>query len=54
MSNIEAQQWCQSKNDIPYFEISAQEGLNVELPFETIARNVEVNDDRKTFRNGEM
>lgn len=34
-----AQQWCQSKNGIPYFETSAKEALNVELAFQTIARN---------------
>lgn len=34
-----AQQWCQSKNDIPYFETSAKEAMNVELAFQTIARN---------------
>lgn len=34
-----AQQWCQSKNDIPYFETSAKEAVNVELAFQTIARN---------------
>ncbi|KPI93255.1 Ras-related protein Rab-7a [Papilio machaon] len=34
-----AQQWCQSKNDLPYFETSAKEAVNVELAFQTIARN---------------
>lgn len=34
-----AQQWCQSKNDIPYFETSAKEGINVDIAFQTIARN---------------
>jgi len=34
-----AQQWCQSKNDIPYFETSAKEGINVERAFQTIAKN---------------
>ena len=34
-----AQQWCQSKNDIPFFETSAKEGINVELAFQKIARN---------------
>lgn len=34
-----AQQWCQSQNDIPYFETSAKEGINVERAFQTIARN---------------
>ncbi|KAG4067856.1 hypothetical protein HA402_010542 [Bradysia odoriphaga] len=39
VSTKRAQQWCQSKNDIPYFETSAKEGVNVELAFQTIARN---------------
>lgn len=34
-----AQQWCQGKNDIPYFETSAKESINVEEAFQTIARN---------------
>lgn len=33
-----AQQWCQSKNDIEYFETSAKEAVNVELAFQTVAR----------------
>ena len=34
-----AQQWCQSKNNIPYFETSAKEALNVEQAFQSIARS---------------
>ncbi|KAK6617358.1 Ras- protein Rab-7 [Polyplax serrata] len=34
-----AQQWCQSKNNIPYFETSAKEGINIEQAFQTIAKN---------------
>jgi len=34
-----AQTWCQSKTDIPYFEVSAKEAINVEQAFQTIARN---------------
>ncbi|XP_050308928.1 ras-related protein Rab-7a [Anthonomus grandis grandis] len=34
-----AAQWCQSKNNIPYFETSAKEGLNVEQAFLAIAKN---------------
>ena len=33
-----AQQWCHNKSDIPYFETSAKEGINVEQAFQTIAR----------------
>ncbi|XP_018409443.1 PREDICTED: ras-related protein Rab-7a [Nanorana parkeri] len=34
-----AQVWCHSKNNIPYFETSAKEAINVEQAFQTIARN---------------
>jgi len=34
-----AKQWCTSKNNIPYFETSAKEALNVEQAFYTIAKN---------------
>jgi Ras-related protein Rab-7A len=39
VSSKRAQSWCQSKNDIPYFEVSAKEAINVEQAFQTIARN---------------
>uniref|UniRef100_A0A6A7FQ74 Ras-related protein Rab-7a-like n=2 Tax=Hirondellea gigas TaxID=1518452 RepID=A0A6A7FQ74_9CRUS len=39
VSTKRAQQWCQSKADVPYFETSAKEAINIELAFQTIARN---------------
>ncbi|XP_073765415.1 ras-related protein Rab-7b isoform X3 [Danio rerio] len=39
VSTKRAQAWCQSKNNIPYFETSAKEAINVEQAFQTIARN---------------
>uniref|UniRef100_A0A8C2ZRK4 RAB7a, member RAS oncogene family n=1 Tax=Cyclopterus lumpus TaxID=8103 RepID=A0A8C2ZRK4_CYCLU len=36
---VGTQAWCQSKNNIPYFETSAKEAINVEQAFQTIARN---------------
>lgn len=30
--------WCQSKGNIPYFETSAKEAVNVELAFKTVAK----------------
>nr|KAJ3415441.1 Ras- protein Rab-7 [Polyrhizophydium stewartii] len=34
-----AMAWCQQKGNIPYFETSAKEGINVEQAFFTIAKN---------------
>lgn len=39
VSSKRAQVWCQSKNNIPYFETSAKEAVNVESAFITVARN---------------
>jgi Ras-related protein Rab-7A len=39
VSQKRAQAWCQAKGDIPYFETSAKEAINVEQAFQTIARN---------------
>jgi len=39
VSTSKAKNWCQSKGDIPYFETSAKEALNVEQAFYTIAKN---------------
>ncbi len=37
--SAKAKLWCQGKNNIPYFETSAKEAINVELAFQTIAKN---------------
>ena len=34
-----AQNWCESKNNIPYFETSAKEAINVEQAFQKIAKD---------------
>lgn len=34
-----AKQWCTGKGNIPHFEVSAKEDLNIESAFQTIARN---------------
>ncbi|CAG8588195.1 7255_t:CDS:2 [Paraglomus brasilianum] len=34
-----AMSWCQSKGNVPYFETSAKEAINVEQAFQTIAKN---------------
>lgn len=33
-----AEKWCGEHNNIPYFETSAKEGINVELAFQAIAQ----------------
>jgi len=39
VSTKRLQQWCSSKGDIPFFETSAKEAINVEQAFQTIAKN---------------
>lgn len=34
-----AQAWCQANGNMPYFETSAKEAINVDQAFQTIARN---------------
>jgi len=38
VSDTRARAWCAEKNDIPYFETSAKDAINVEQVFQTIAR----------------
>lgn len=38
VSHKRAQGWCNSKNDIPYFECSAKENIYVEQAFQTVAK----------------
>ncbi|XP_076328989.1 ras-related protein Rab-7a-like [Tachypleus tridentatus] len=39
VSTKRAQGWCQTKNNIPYFETSAKEAINVEQAFQTVAKD---------------
>lgn len=39
VSSKRAQSWCQTKGNIPYYEVSAKEALNVEAAFLAIARD---------------
>lgn len=39
VSQKRAMTWCQSKGNIPYFETSSKEAINVEQAFQTIAKN---------------
>uniref|UniRef100_A0A669CBU3 RAB7A, member RAS onco family n=1 Tax=Oreochromis niloticus TaxID=8128 RepID=A0A669CBU3_ORENI len=43
-----AQAWCQSKNNIPYFETSAKDATNLEQAFQTIACNALKQASRRT------
>lgn len=38
VSASKAKNWCASKGDIPFFETSAKDAVNVELAFQTIAK----------------
>lgn len=52
VSSKRAQAWCQSKNNIPYFETSAKEAVNVETAFITVARNgLAQESDVELYRN---
>ena len=46
-----AQQWCHNNNDISYFETSAKEAINVELAFQTIAKNALAQEAEDEFHN---
>lgn len=39
VSQKRATSWCQSKGNIPYFETSAKEAINIDDAFQTIAKN---------------
>jgi GTPase SAR1 family protein len=39
VSQKRAMAWCQSKGNIPYFETSAKESINIEQAFQTAAQN---------------
>jgi len=39
VSTSKAKAWCASKGDVPFFETSAKEAMNVEQAFQTIAKN---------------
>ncbi|CAG0887926.1 unnamed protein product [Darwinula stevensoni] len=51
VSSKRAQQWCHQKNDIPYFETSAKENVNVEQAFMTVARNALAQDSEVELYN---
>jgi len=38
VSSRRAESWCQLKNNMPYFEVSAKDGVNIEDAFQAIAR----------------
>ncbi|KAJ3458258.1 hypothetical protein MRS44_012367 [Fusarium solani] len=49
ISNKRAMTFCQSKGDIPYFETSAKEAINIDQAFEVIARNALAQEESEEF-----
>ena len=47
-----AMTYCQSRGNIPYFETSAKESVNVEQAFEVIARNALTQEESEEFGEG--
>lgn len=44
-----AQAYCQSRGNMPYFETSAKEAINVEQAFDVIARNALAQEESEEF-----
>eukprot|EP00096_Caligus_rogercresseyi_P013671 TRINITY_DN629_c0_g1_i1.p1 TRINITY_DN629_c0_g1~~TRINITY_DN629_c0_g1_i1.p1 ORF type:complete len:209 (-),score=56.94 TRINITY_DN629_c0_g1_i1:260-886(-) len=51
VSSKRAQHWCHSKNEVPYFETSAKEAINVEQAFLTIAKNALAQETEDNFHD---
>jgi Ras-related protein Rab-7A len=49
ISNKRAMTYCQSRGNIPYFETSAKESVNVEQAFEVIAKNALAQEESEEF-----
>ncbi|MDI1489426.1 MAG: Rab GTPase ypt7 [Ramalina farinacea] len=49
ISQRRAMTFCQSKGNIPYFETSAKEAVNVEQAFEVIAKNALAQEESEEF-----
>jgi Ras-related protein Rab-7A len=46
--------WCSAKGNIPYFETSAKEAINVEQAFQIIAKNALGKEEEDPFIPGEI
>ncbi len=49
-----AMAWCSAKGNIPYFETSAKDAINVEQAFQTIAKNALGKEEEDPFIPGEI
>ncbi|XP_073142824.1 ras-related protein Rab7 [Henckelia pumila] len=53
VSEKKVKEWCASKGNIPYFETSAKEGLNVEPAFSSIAKTaLTIENDQDIYFQG--
>eukprot|EP01089_Gocevia_fonbrunei_P020674 TRINITY_DN775_c0_g1_i1.p1 TRINITY_DN775_c0_g1~~TRINITY_DN775_c0_g1_i1.p1 ORF type:complete len:229 (+),score=59.24 TRINITY_DN775_c0_g1_i1:32-718(+) len=51
VSRKRAQNWCEQTGNIPYFETSAKEAINVEQAFQVVAKNAMKDDDDINLNN---
>ncbi|RAO69903.1 uncharacterized protein BHQ10_005915 [Talaromyces amestolkiae] len=54
ISSKRAMTFCQSKGNLPYFETSAKEALNVEQAFEVIARSALAQEESEEYGGGDF
>eukprot|EP00210_Caulerpa_lentillifera_P003050 g2912.t1 len=49
VSDYKARRWCGAKGNIPHFEVSAKEDINVEAAFQRIAKNALLTEPKEDY-----